>query len=197
MTAAPDRRAVLGAVLAGAACLPSPAIAAIPSPRDSRVAAMAKRIGELVLRREANRKAIDAAADRFKLPPTPRELLATYRGPFGSVHVEADPDWLRETISGLSPRSRRGRQLRRLLSLHEEHYTRVWMDREASGLGALVDEHERIERDLKAAAAEVCDLESSGEARAALQAATLLVKGDGARDVPTALLGLLEVAGAA
>lgn len=85
----------------------------------------------------------------------------------------------------------------RLLRLHEEYYSRVWMDREASALGTLISEHEGIDRDLKATAAEVCDLEGSGEARVALQAATLLVKGDGARDAPTALLALLEVARAA
>jgi hypothetical protein len=198
MNALADRRAVLGAVLAGAVGLSSPArAAASASSPDRRIRALAKRIGELVLQREANRKALDAAADVFELPPTPRELVATYRGPFGSMLVEVDPDWLRETIPVLSPRSRRGRQLRRLLRIHEEHNARVWADREASGLGALIRERERIERELKAAVEEVCDLEGSGAARLALQAATLLVKGDGVRDVPTALLALMEVAGAA
>ena len=35
-----------------------------------------------------------------------------------------------------SPQSRRGRRLRRLLRLHDEHCARVWRAREASGIGA-------------------------------------------------------------
>jgi uncharacterized protein (DUF1501 family) len=48
-----------------------------------------------------------------------------------------------------------------------------------------------------AAAVEVCDLEGQGAPHMALQAATLLVKGDSVRDIPEAVLALLEVAGAA
>jgi len=225
MSATPDRRAVMGAMLGAVA---ASAVSAAPtfSARDAAIierarrrycqpgmyerglailkqeaagreerAALAKRIGALVLQRETNRTAIDA--NQFKLPPTPRELVATCQGPFGPVRVEVDADWLRERLANVSPRSRRGRQLRRLLRVHEEHYTRVWMEREASGLGALIAEREQIERELKAATEEVCDLEGQGAARVALKAATLLVKGDGVRDVPEALLALLEVAGAA
>jgi hypothetical protein len=62
----------------------------------------------------------------------------------------------------------------------------------------LVAERARIDRELEAAAEEVCDLEGSDAAHTALQAAAmLLVKGDGMRAVPTALLALLEVASAA
>jgi hypothetical protein len=209
MTAATNRRAVLGAMLgAGVASATAASGAATLSARDAAIAervrhrycqpgtferglailkqeaegreeraAIAKRIGGLVLEREANQKALEAAVATFDLPPTPRELVVTYRGPFGSMLVEVDPDWLREMIPGLSPRSRRGRQLRRLLRIHEEHYARMWADREASGMGPLIREREQIERDLKAAADEVCDLEGSGAAHVALQAATLLVKG--------------------
>jgi hypothetical protein len=46
-------------------------------------------------------------------------------------------------------------------------------------------------------AEEICDLEGHGAAHLALQAATLLVTGDGVRDVPAVLLALLEVAGTA
>jgi hypothetical protein len=193
-----DRRAVLGAVLAGAAGLSSPARAAVSaSSPDRRIRALAKRIGELVLQREAKRKALDAAASTFDLSPTPRELVVTYRGPLGSIEVEVDSEWIRDQLPSYSPLSRRGRKLRRLLRIHEQHYARMFADREASGIGALIREREQIERELKAAAEEVCDLEGQGAAHLALQAATLLVKGDGVRDVPAALLALLEVAGAA
>jgi hypothetical protein len=54
-----------------------------------------------------------------------------------------------------------------------------------------------IARELKDATEEVCELEGQGAAHVALQAAMLLMKGDGVRDVPEALLAILEVAGAA
>lgn len=82
------------------------------------------------------------------------------------------------------------------MRLHDEHSTRVWAAREASCIGPLIDEREWIERELKAAADEVCDLEARAS-HVALQPATLVVKGDGVRDIPAALLALLEVAGAA
>ena len=83
------------------------------------------------------------------------------------------------------------------MRLHDEHSARVWAAREASCIGLLIDEREWIERELKAAADEICDLEGQGASHVALWAATLLVKGDGLRDIPAALLALLEVAGAA
>jgi hypothetical protein len=96
-------------------------------------------------------------------------------------------------LADVSPRSRRGRRLRKLLRLHDAHYSALWAAREASGIGPLIDEREQIDRELKAAAEAVCDLEGHGAAHVALQAATLLVRGDdGARDVPEALLALLE-----
>jgi hypothetical protein len=61
---------------------------------------------------------------------------------------------LREIIPDLSPRSRRGRRLRKLLRLHEEHYARVSVDREASGMGVLVSEKNRIDGEQEAAATE-------------------------------------------
>jgi hypothetical protein len=45
MTVHTDRRAILGAVLAGAASLSTPSLAGTSSPRDGRVAAIAKHIG--------------------------------------------------------------------------------------------------------------------------------------------------------
>ena len=54
--------------------------------------------------------------------------------------------------------ARRGRRLRTLLRLHEEHYARLSADREALGVGPLIDEQNRIERELEAAAKEACSL---------------------------------------
>jgi hypothetical protein len=195
MTVAPDRRAVLGAVLAaGAACLSGPARAAIPSPRDDRVAALAQRIADLLREREANERALEAAAARFDLPPTPAELVVTYRGPLGPLKVEVEADWIRDRLPNHSPLSPRGRKLRRLLRLHDDHYARVWADREASGIGSLIEERRRIKDELEALATEACSLGGSSPAHVALQAAALLVSGAGVRDVPPALLSLLEVA---
>jgi hypothetical protein len=162
-----------------------------------RVAAIAKRIGYLILQREANQNALTAAAAGFDLPPTPPELMVTYRGPLGPLKVEVEADWIRDMPAGVSPRSRRGRRLRKLLRLHDTHSSALSAAREASGIGPLIDERERIERELDASAEEVCDLEGQGAAHLALQAATLPVKGDGVTDVPVALLALLEVAGTA
>jgi hypothetical protein len=60
----------------------------------------------------------------------------------------------------------------------------VWMGREASGLGDLIRERERIDRHPKAAAEEVCDLAVHGAASVALQAAVLLVTAKAARTRP-------------
>jgi hypothetical protein len=177
MTVAPDRRAILGAVLAGAAGLSTPSLAATSSRQDGRVAAIAKRIGYLILKREANEMALTAAASTFDLPPTPAELMVTYGGPLGPLKVEVEPDWIRDMLADVSPRSRRGRRLRKLLRLHDAHYSALSAAREASGIGPLIDERERIKRDLEAAAEEICDLEGHGAAHLALQAAVLLVKG--------------------
>ena len=67
---------------------------------------------------------------RFKPPQTPA-LTVTYRGPFGPLEVDVDPDWIREMLPEFSPRSRRGRRLRKLLRLHNVHYAALWADREA------------------------------------------------------------------
>jgi hypothetical protein len=185
MTVVADRRAVLGAVLAaGAAWLSAPARATIPSPRDGRVVALAQRIAGLLREREANEGALGAAADRFALPPTPAELVVTYRGPLGPLKVEVEADWIRDQLANLSPRSKQGRKLRRLLRIHEQHYARMYADREASGLGALIRERERIERELEAAATEARGLEGHSAAHTALQAAALISTRDGLRDAP-------------
>jgi hypothetical protein len=192
-----NRQAIAGAVLAAGAGLSTPSLAAIPSPRDGRVAAIAKRIAALVLEREANDQALEAAAARFDLPPTPPELMVTYRGPLDPLKIEVEPDCIRDVLADVSPRSRRGRRLRKLLRLHDAHYSALWAARAASGIGPLIDERERIKQELNASAEEIYDLEGHDAAHLALQAAMLLVAGDGVRDVPAALLVLLEAAGAA
>lgn len=194
MNATTNRRAILGAVFAAGAGLSGPARAAIPI--DGRATALARRITGLLHERDANEKAVGAALSGFRLPPTPPELMMRYRGPLGDLKIEADGEWLRDLIPHSSPLSRRGRRLRRLLRIHEDFYARVNADRKALA-GPLFAERRRIERELEAAAAEVCDLEGSGAGHAALQAATRLVRADGVRDVPTALLALLKFAGAA
>jgi hypothetical protein len=127
--------------------------------------------------------------------------VATYRGPFGPIQVDVDPEWLREIIPDLSQRSRRGRRLRKLLRLHEEHYARVSADREASGMGVLVGEKNRIDGELEAAAKEACSLGGHSIGHVALQAASLMaVKADSLYDcksAPDLLCALLKVAGAA
>jgi hypothetical protein len=74
---------------------------------------------------EGNKKAMRAARKRFN-PPSP-ELSFTYRGLFGPIVVDVDPHWILNSrvASNFSPRSRRGRKLRRLLCIHEAHYARV------------------------------------------------------------------------
>jgi hypothetical protein len=68
-----------------------------------RVAAIAKRIGYLILQREANQNALTAAAAGFDLPPTPPELMVTYRGPLGPLKVEVEADWIRDMLADVSP----------------------------------------------------------------------------------------------
>jgi hypothetical protein len=88
--------------------------------RPRRIA-ISRRIATLLREREANKEALEAASARFSLPPEPAELKATYRGAFGPLKIEVDPEWIREMLPDCSPRSRRGRRLRKLLRLHEEH----------------------------------------------------------------------------
>ena len=108
-------------------------------------------------------------------------------------------DAVREPVVAheFSPRSRRGRRLRRLLRLHDEHYAQLWADREASGVGPLIDEQNRIERELEAAAKEACSLVGHSVASVALQAASLIaVKLSSYYDckaAPAVLMALLEV----
>jgi hypothetical protein len=79
----------------------------------------------LLREREDNRKALRAAGARFK-PPLTQAPTVTYRGPFAPIEVDVDPDWIREMLPDFSPRSRRGRRLRKLLRLHDEHYAALW-----------------------------------------------------------------------
>ena len=99
---------------------------------------LAQRIASLLLVREANHQALRVARAGFNPPPRPAELTLTYRGPFGPIGIDADSEWLRELLPDFSPRSRRGRRIRRLLRLSEEHHRSMWAEREASGVGALI-----------------------------------------------------------
>ena len=90
---------------------------------------ISRRIATLLREREANKEALEAASARFLLPPAPTELTVTYRGPFGPLKIEVDPEWIREMLPDCSPRSRRGRRLRKLLRLHEEHNALIWAGR--------------------------------------------------------------------
>ena len=125
----------------------------------------------------------------------------TYRGPLGPIEIDADPDWLRELLPDFSPRSRRGRRIRRLLRLYDEHHARMWAERETSGVGALVRERDRIDGELAAAAKEACSIGGYSVPDVALQAASLLaVKLSSYCDcerAPGVVLALLEIAGAA
>jgi hypothetical protein len=77
-------------------------------------AAIAQRIAGLLREREANQKAMRAASARFNPPATPAPTV-TYRGPFGPIEIDVDGDWIRELLPDFSPRSRRGKRLRKLL----------------------------------------------------------------------------------
>jgi hypothetical protein len=119
------------------------------------------------------------------------------RGAAGRPHGrQANSDVRRPNFS---PRSRRGRRLRRLLRIHDDHYARVWADREASGVAAAVDERRRIEEDLQAAARGAFDQGGHSVADVALQAAALLAVKLGSyhdfKRAPAVILALLEIAG--
>jgi hypothetical protein len=176
------------------ALVPLP-VAAVPV---SSRAAIAQRIAALLREREANQKALRAASTRFKRPATPAPTV-TYRGPFGPIEIDVDGDWIRDLLPDFSPRSRRGRRLLKLLRLHDEHYAQLWADREASGVGPLVDEQKRIDAELEAVAKEACSLGGHSAADVALQAASLLAaKLSSFHDfkaAPAVLEVLLEVAG--
>jgi hypothetical protein len=145
------------------------------------------------------KEALEAASARFSLPPEPAELKATYRGAFGPLKIEVDPEWIREMLPDCSPRSRRG--LRKLLRLREEHNALIWAGRQISGVGPLVEERKRIEEELEAVAKEARALDASGPYNAALRAAVLLAVKLGAfyvhKEAPAVLQELLRVAGAA
>ena len=137
---------------------------------------------------------------RFKPPQTPA-LTVTHRGLFGPLEVDVDPDWIREMLPEFSPSSRRGRRLRTLLRLHEEHYARLSADREALGVGPPIDEKNRIERELEAASKEACSLGGHSIGHVALQAASLMAAKFGSyhdcKRAPELLRTLLKVAAAA
>jgi hypothetical protein len=162
-------------------------------------AAIAHHIAALLLEPEANKTALRTASKRFNPPPTPPELSVTYRGLFGPIGVDVDPDWIRELLPNFSPRSRRGRRLRRLLRVHEAHYARIWTDHEASGVTAAVDAKLRIEEDLQATAQAAFERGGRSVADVALQAAALLAVKLGSyhdfKRAPEVILALLEIAG--
>jgi hypothetical protein len=172
-------------------------VAAKPISGVSR-AAIAQRIAALLREHEANAAALRAASKRFNPPPTPPELSVTYRGLFGPIGVDVDPEWIRELLPNFSPRSRRGRKLRRLLRIHEAHYARVWADREASGVGAAVEAQQRISEALRAAAKAAFDQGGHSVADVALQAAALIAVKLGSyhdfKHAPVVISALLEIA---
>jgi hypothetical protein len=87
-------------------------VAAQPVSGVSR-AALAQRIAASLREHGANKKALQAASKRFNPPPTPPELSATYRGLFGPIGVDVDPDWIRDLLPNFSPRApRRARDCR-------------------------------------------------------------------------------------
>ena len=59
---------------------------------------ISRRIATLLREREANKEALEAASARFSLPPEPAELKVTYRGAFGPLKIEVDPEWIREML---------------------------------------------------------------------------------------------------
>ena len=77
----------------------------------------------------------------------------------------------------------------------------MWAEREASGVGAVVRERDRIDGELEAAAKEACSIGGHSVADVALQAASLLaVKLSSYYEcerAPGVVLALLEIAGAA
>ena len=137
-------------------------------------AAIAHRITALLRERDAVHRALRIARARFNPPSKPPELTVVYRGSFGPIEVDVDPDWIRENLPDSSPRSRRGRRLRKLLRIHEGHHARLLAQRESSGVGPLIDEKKRIESELEATAKEVCGAAGHSAADVALQASALL-----------------------
>jgi hypothetical protein len=161
-------------------------------------AVIAQRIAGLLREHEANKTALRTAGQRFNPPPTPSELSVTYRGLFGPMGVDVDADWIRDLLPNFSPRSRRGRKLRRLLRIHEAHYARLWADREASGMGAAVEVRERVSEALTASANAALDLGGHSIADVALPAAALLAVKLGSyhdlKRAPEVISALLEIA---
>lgn len=161
-------------------------------------AALAQRIAPLLREREANRRALRIALDRFDPPPPPAELTVIYRGPFETIEVDLDGEALRDQLEDFSPNSRRGRRIRELLRLHDEHEAQVDADRDASGVSAAIAERDRIAGELETAADAAGALEVVGIADVALRAAALIATdADYARKPAAGVLkALLEVAGA-
>jgi hypothetical protein len=100
-----------------------------------RAPPVAERISGLLADLEEARKHMRACAARFEHRAAPPELTVTYRGLLGPIEVDAEVDWIRDVLAGLSPHSRKARRLRKLLRASEAHWERVWADRETSGYG--------------------------------------------------------------
>lgn len=147
-------------------------IEAIETSQDRTV--LAQRIATLLREREANQKALRAAAARFNPPPKPDELTVIHRGLLGEVEIDVDPDWIREQLAHVSPRSRRGRRLRQVLRLADDHYIRVWSDRETYGFAAAWDQSQRLEDALRDVGKAALAWPRPDAAGVALQAAALL-----------------------
>jgi hypothetical protein len=163
-------------------------------------AALVRRIATLLRERKANQKAMLAAEARFNPPAAPAELTVIYYGALGAIEIDVDPDLIREQLPNVSPRSRRRRRLRQLLRMHEEHFARVWADREASGVAMAQDELQRIADGLRNVAKVALASRRRDAAGVALQAAALLAaelgrRSDGfARHALWIVQALLDVA---
>jgi hypothetical protein len=122
---------------------------------------VAERIAGLLAEIDDARNDMRACAARFKHRAAPPELTVTYRGPLGPIEVDVESDWIRDVLAGLSPHSRKGRRLRKLLRASEAHWSRVWADREASGFAAAHARYEALESDLRATAETALDDEDA------------------------------------
>ena len=146
---------------------------------------ISRRISTLLLEREANKEALRAASARSSLPPEPAELKVTYRGAFGPLKIDVDPEWIREMLPDCSPALP----------------TRPATPQAPAPARGLVEERKRIVEELEAVAKEARALDASGPYNAALRAAALLAVKLGAfyehKEAPAVLEALLKVAGAA
>jgi hypothetical protein len=116
-------------------------------------AALARRLAALLAEREEAREALRIADARFTAP-VPSAIPLRFRGPFGSIVLELDDDYLREQLPRYSPNSPKGRRLRRLLRAHDKAKACFEADCAASGYAAAQAALKSLEADLGAACAD-------------------------------------------